>query len=114
MDLDQLQSNPNSYGVPTFEEFSKNPSKYRASDEESLNQVDKGSTIFHKGVKYRYEIEGYRCKSLEEVERISKEQGIPLKDLDYRPEIIPQGGGRAEFLVKFMSKNQRDRRKSYG
>jgi hypothetical protein len=97
-------------GGPTFEEFSKNPDKFRGSEEDSLNQVEKGSSVFYKGVKYKYEIEGYKCKTLEEVERVAKSQGIPLRELDYRPEIIPQGGGRAEFNVKFMPKSQRDKR----
>lgn len=97
-------------GIPTFKDFSKNPDLFRTNEEEAFNQVDKGSSVFYKGVQYKYEIEGYKCKSLEEVERIAKSQGIPIKELDYQPEIIPQGGGKAQFNVKFISKAQRDKR----
>lgn len=109
--LDEVQENPNKFGAPTWDEFKRNYSRWQITEDEALAQVDKGSQWLHARVsKYRFEIEGYRCKTLEEVERIANSQGIPIQDLDYRPEMIPQGCGKAEILVKFVSKSEREKR----
>ncbi len=106
-----LIRNPSKFGAPTFEDFKRNRSKYLGHEEDTLRSADIGSIVFKKGLKkYRYELEGYRCQSLEEVERVAKSQGIALSDLDYRPEFIPLGGGQAEMLVKFISKHERQKR----
>lgn len=109
--MDEILSNPNAFGAPTFEQFKQNKQKYLGSDEQTLENVDKGSFNLREVVdRYVYEIEGFRCKTLEEVERIASDYGIPIKDLDYRPELLPQGGGKAKMLVKFVSKNEREKR----
>jgi hypothetical protein len=109
--LEDLFDNPAKYGAPSFTEFSKQKEKYMGSESEAFEQVDKGSLIFKKGLrKFRFEILGYRCKTLEEVERICREQGINIRALDFQPEFIPLGGGEAEMLVRFVSKDERDQR----
>lgn len=112
--MNDLMRDPKSFGAPTFEEFKRNREKYVGRDDDKITQVDKGSSFHHKIIdKYEYEIEGYRCKSLEEVERVAAEQGIALRELDYRPEFIPQGGGKANMRVKFVSKSDRVRREAW-
>lgn len=111
VDINDLAENPEKFGAPTFEQFKKNREKYLGKDDSTLAIVDKGSNNLS-GIleKYVYEIEGFRCKNLEEVERIAGDYGINLRDLDYRPELIPQGGGKAKMLIKFVSKADREKR----
>lgn len=109
--MDDILLNPEKYGAPTFEQFKKNRDKYLGSEDQTLATVDKGSHNLNRVVnKYTYEIEGFRCDSLEKVEQIAADYGIPLRSLDYRPELIPQGGGKAKMLIKFVSKEDREKR----
>lgn len=101
-------------GAPTFQEFVKNRDKWMGKDDEKLGLADTGSQILKKHVKkHIYEIEGYRCKNLEEVERVAKSQGIPVSELDYRPEIMPMSGRKCDILVKFVPKHTRDKRETW-
>lgn len=114
-DMMDIASNPGAFGAPTFEEFKRNRTKYLGAEDHALASVDKGSHNL-RGVlesRYEYEIEGFKCKTLEEVERIAADYGIPLRELDYRPQVIPQGGGRAKLLVKFVSKEDVAKRESW-
>lgn len=116
-DSEQLQAHASELGVPTFEEFKANKSKYLKAHDQVLASAAKGSTLLDKilDTRYVYEICGYRCKSLEEVERVAKEQGISIKDLDMRPELLPLNGnsGKAQMLIKFCSKYDREQRKEW-
>jgi hypothetical protein len=110
--MDDISDYLKKVGFPTFEEFSRNVEKYTGRDDDRLAEVDQGHTGHLATVvkKQTYEIEGYKCRTLEEVERIAKEKGIPLKELDYRPQLIPLGAGKADVLVRFISKSKRQTR----
>lgn len=109
--IDDLYDNPHDFGIPTFEEFRKNKEKWLGRDDDTLACVSKGGEGANRDThRHIYEIEGYRCKTLEEVERVAREQGIPLRSLDFRPIIIPQGAGKRNLLIKFISKDERTRR----
>lgn len=99
-------------GAPTFKQFCDNREKYLGKEDEVLGYMDQPTSMLKKyeNKKRLYEIEGYRCKSLEEVERVARSQGIPLRDLDYRPEIIPQAGHKCDILIKFIPKWVREKR----
>jgi hypothetical protein len=106
--------NPHEYGLPTFEEFRKDPEKYLGRDDDRLAEVSRGGENIREIVqRHIYEIEGYRCKTLEEVERIAANQGIPLRELDYRPQVVPNSGGKCDILVRFVNKNTRARRNDW-
>lgn len=105
---DDILEDPKAFGMPTFEEFTKNREKYLGRDEESLEQVDKGGINVRKVTqRHIYEIEGYRCKTLEEVQKVAGSMGIDLKKLDYRPQFIPCGAGKWDLKVVFVSKDRR-------
>lgn len=110
-DVQELLDDPEFYGLPTFQQWLK----LREDWERQYNplaQVDSGSRQLDKHVqRHIYEIEGYRCKTLEEVERVAKEQGIP--HLEYRPTVIPTGAGKCDILVKFVSSNEFNSRKEW-
>lgn len=113
IDINEIYENPKNFGMPTFEEFKKSPERWLGRDDAALSQVSEGGLeVKNQYRRQRYEIEGYTCDSLEQVEKIANSQGIPLKELDYRPQMIPQGGGNWDILVKFVSKNERKRRES--
>lgn len=100
-------------GAPSFEEFKRNRDKYMGRPDDVLSSVDQGGTML-KGYmkKVRYELEGYRCATLEEVERVASSQGIELSDLDYRAVCVPQSGYTCDILVKFMTKAEYERRRA--
>ena len=110
-----LVRDPTSYGAPTFAEFKRDKEKYLGKRDDGFDQVDKGSGRLGKiAKKYKYEIEGRQCKTLEEVEKIAHcELGIDIDALEYRPELIPLGGGKCDVLVKFVSKAERERRQTW-
>lgn len=113
--FDEVMANPEAYGLPTFDQFARNSEKYVGRDDDRFAEADRGSTHLKAHVqRHIYEIEGYRCKSLEEVERIATAQGINIRELDYRPQVIPLGAGKCDLLVKFVSKDQRAKRKLWG
>lgn len=98
----------------TFEEFVKNREKWVGRDDEILTSADKGGSETNKKTRrHIYEIEGYRCKSIEEVERIAKSQGVPLKSLDYQAILVPNGAGKQDVLVKFISRAEMEKRKAW-
>lgn len=114
-DVSEVFDNPNYFGLPTLEEYAKNQDQFLGREDEALGQADAGSRNLEKHVKrHVYEIEGYRCKSLEEVEKVARSQGIALSSLDYQPQVMPLGGGKCDLLVKFVSKVERDKRTQWG
>jgi hypothetical protein len=104
-------------GAPTFEQFKKDREKFlpQISGQEILASVDEGGKALKQSMNKRmmYEIEGYRCKTLEEVERVAKSQGIPIEALDYSPQVIPQAGHKCDILVKFVPKWVREKRNAW-
>jgi len=113
--LEEVMDRPERYGLPTFDEYRKNEEKYIGRDDDSFREVDRGSDNLRRVVqRHIYEIEGYRCKTLEEVEKVALNQGIPLRELDYRPEMVQAGAGKYDIIVRFVSKNKRENRKLWG
>ena len=102
-------------GLPTFEEFCKNREKYVGREDEDFGLIDRGSLHLKNVVqRHEYEIEGVRCKNLEQVEKRAREMGIPIRELDYRAMIIPQTGLKCDILVKFAPKSEFARREDWG
>lgn len=112
-DTGEIFDNPTDYGMPTFEEFAQNREKYMGNEDDRLREVDRGSQSMKNVKRHIYEIEGYRCKSLEEVERIAASQGINLRELDYRPEVTQAGAGKFDVIVRFVSKSVRQKRNKW-
>lgn len=108
---EEFSADPERFGFPSLERWQKDREKYLGSADEILASADKGSELLSRTVKrHIYELEGYRCKNLEEVERVAREQGINLKQLDYRPQLVQAGAGKFDVIVRFVSKNMREKR----
>jgi hypothetical protein len=111
---EEFSANPEKFGFPTFDRWEKEREKFISRDDDILASADKGSELLSRSVKrHVYELEGYRCKNLEEVERVAREQGINLKGLDYRPQLVQAGAGKYDVIVRFVSKDQRDQREKW-
>lgn len=110
----EIVENPKAYGMPTFDEFVKNPDLLNGREDERLQEVERGSVNLNRVVKrYIYEIEGYRCRSLEEVERIARSMGLNLREMDYQPQMETNTGGKFDIKVKFVSKSERKKRENW-
>ncbi len=110
----EIFDNPEDFGMPTFDEFCRNREKYMGRDDDRLTEVERGSVTMRNSVKrHVYELEGYRCHSLEEVERVALNQGIQLRELDYRPQVVQAGAGKFDLIVKFVSKSVRENRNKW-
>jgi len=103
LQIEDLLNNPKAYGLPTLEEFAANPEKWRKAADQVLKSVDIGSTTGLKNmvVKQTYEVAGYKCSTLEEVERVALNEGWSLKNLEIKPNLIPLGGGKCDVHIVF-------------
>jgi hypothetical protein len=93
--------------IPSFEEFKKNPDKFRArvNWQKRFELVDlAGNSLKGQLQKVYYEIAGYRCKTLHEVESVARREGIDLNSLEFQPVIIPNAGHKCDILVRFVVK----------
>ena len=105
--VDDLLDNPNKYGLPTFQEFAKNPAKWKQGVEELFEIVDKGSTELNRLIrKHEYRILGYKCDSLEEVQRIMNAEGIRLEDFEIKGDLHRETAGKLKVIVDFVPKNK--------
>lgn len=96
------------YNVPTFDDFRLNREKYIGSPEDILTCADKSVTNFRAGLmKQTYEYEGYAVDSLEKMQTLFKEEGIvnPEKELEMKPEMIPEIAGNFRIVVRFRRKS---------
>lgn len=106
-DVDDIIDNPQKYGLPTFQEFAKNPSKWKQGVEELFETVDRGSTQLKPLIrKHEYRILGYKCKTLEEVQRIMNAEGIKLEDCDIKGDLKEESAGKLKVIVDFVPKNK--------
>jgi hypothetical protein len=114
-DINEVLEDPTKFGMPSFDDFCKNQDKYMGRDDDVFSETDRGCQQLGRVVKrHIYEIEGYRCKTLEEVERIALDKGIKLRELDYRPQLQANTSGKLDNKVVFVSKAQREKRKLWG
>ena len=114
MDFDEFTKNPHFLGAPTFSEFCKNRDKWLGRDDDVFSSAgNPNSVLKDKNIMKRtqFEVEGYKCKTIEECERVAKSMGIVIDD--YEGHVVPQGGGQCDVLIKFISKAERARRDSW-
>ena len=96
---------------PSFDEFKKNPDKWRSRPEEIFESADASTISLReklKSQKYSWK-DQYVCDSLEQLERIAKEEGFSPTDLEMMPKARSQNGtsadGDIEIIVEFWPKN---------
>lgn len=107
--FDDIMNNPHKYGLPSFEEFRKNPDpwreKWRGRHDEIMAIVDAGSAnLKHHVVKHRYRFGEWEESSLERIEKLANDHGLSVMDLDFTSKVVPIGGGKCDILVEFAQK----------
>lgn len=97
--------NPHYYGVPSFQEFCKNPNLLRKSKEHLFetfeNQVGKLGHIIQKKIWW---MDGVKCDSPEQAQRIMADKGLKEDDLQVAAELEDIGGQKANLHVRFKRK----------
>lgn len=106
-DLAEILESPTKFGLPTFDEFARNPEKYREAADELFKSADHGSDNIRKMVtKHIYFVEGIECKTLEMAERVIKEEGLKMSDMEMYPTIVPDVGLKCQIKVEFKRKKR--------
>lgn len=101
---DDLAENPKLYGLPTLEEFAKDPSLYTSafSASDLMAQIDRGSQQLNRHVTgHEYYVGTYRCESLEKAERMMADMGFNASTRNMKPEVIDEGAGKCKIKVTF-------------
>lgn len=111
MSLDDMLAYLIPRGFPTFDEFKRNPDKYKIGGEQMLASVDRSITNDPQKrkqlVKQRYFWrQDQELKSLEAVQKRAREEGFdPDKDIEMLPGVRlidgTSAGGRVEIHVHF-------------
>ena len=105
--LENILANPAAFGLPTFHEFAKDPDAYSDSKNDRLGRVDRSSVIFKNLIeKQVYKIAGFEVKTLEEVDRIAREENIDLLQCKLVPEVAPTVAGKCNVVLEFKPKSQ--------
>jgi len=115
--IDDIMQDPHKFGAPTFDEYCRDRDKYQGRWDDTFSAIDQGSRLGLQNhlTRMKYEIDGIRCDSLEEVEKRAIDLGLDLSiamtngDLSFHPEVQDQGGQRCEIMVRFFSKAFREK-----
>lgn len=111
MTLDDMLSVLVPAGFPTFDEFRRNPDKYRDRPEQLFESAEASTQTFRRAVvkqKYCWR-NTYPCDSLEQIERIAREEGFNVNDLEMQPGVISKTGtnrDQVEITVHFWPKDE--------
>lgn len=112
--MNDIIKDPHKYGVPTIEEFMRNPAKYQTtfSDREELDMVDNGGQNLRRIlVKKTYHVGTQEFKSLEKAQQFCIDHGIPMGKWKAHVEKVP--GNWAHEKVIFMSPEEFERRSNW-
>ena len=113
--IQDMMSDPSKYGAPTFEQFKANRDRYIAREDHLFQQVERGSEMLKSRIKkYKFEVFNYRCKTLEEAEKVIRNNGFKLSDMEMAPELIPLNSYDCDMLVKFVLKESVKRKLDHG
>jgi hypothetical protein len=100
--LEDIVANPQAYGAPTFEQFCKNPDKYRL-DWAKIADDGASDPNFKKHLKKTYyKVLGYKAETIEKAETIAKDHGLRLSSMRIAPQVEPLGGGWFNLAIEFM------------
>lgn len=111
--IEDLMANPHAYGIPSFEDYQRNPGKWNmgANPEAAMESITAGPQKFRKDLnKIIFKINGKEMPE-DHVERALSDFGFTLEDIDLGNrksllkkdiQMIPQGGGKYDLVVNFL------------
>lgn len=111
MELDDMLAVLIPAGFPTFDQFKKDPDKYRVAGNHLFESADASTITLRKALskqKYCWRNE-YKCKSLEQLETIAKNEGYSVDDLEMQPKVYSLTGTNQEdieIVVHFWPKDE--------
>ena len=89
--------------VPTFDEYAKNPEKYKGRKDEIFVSAENGPQLLRKVTRRAYYYVGkYKVDSLEKAEKVAKDMGWNLSEMEYKPNLENVGGGKFDVHVHFV------------
>lgn len=95
--FNDILDNPEAYGLPTFEDFQKNPAKWKRRPEDEINAIDRGDPMLGCFQKYYIQTRTgrrYGPYSLELIESIAVDEGLNIHhDFIKDPQLRPDGSG---------------------
>lgn len=81
--IDDIMADPHRFGAPTFEEFIKNPKRWRKNPDGQMIALTEGPQNFRKDLKkIRFFVHGCEIDSEEAVEKMLLDHGYSLEDID--------------------------------
>lgn len=104
LELEHVLRDPGKFGAPTFQEFCRDPDKWRQGGDRLFRSISNGGMINQFLKSMEYEFMGYKTKSLEEIERIAKNEGYEIRDLEMLPQFVDVGRDKGKLLVRFKVK----------
>lgn len=105
--LDDVLDDPAKFGVPTFKEFLKNPEVMLGAKERIFNTVDGGSAFLSAyKIDTRYKYDKYETKKLEEIQKITLEEGIKFEDLKFKSQVVDQTANTLKIIVEFYAEKK--------
>ena|SRR6185312_8243912 len=114
VDFEEIEFDVTKHGFPTFEEFRRNPDRWREQPEGVFATVEKAGNLFKGYIRrIKYELEGYRFETLHEVQRAARNMGYRDSDLTFQPEMVEAIAGKCDVIVRFVSKASAKRRENW-
>ena len=97
-----------SAGFPTFDEFQKNPHKYKDSNESVLELIERGPEVLRDATagKHVLSVVGKRVKNLEEMQRTAKDMGFNLERMTFEVNLENVGKGKYIHHVNLVPKKE--------
>jgi len=96
--LEDLMDNPAKYGLPSFQQFVKNPELLRGATDELFGQIDKGSQNIKDVREHKYYWMGHKMDSLERVQKAAWDSmGLGTSELAITPEL--ERGTAGKYII---------------
>lgn len=104
--VEDIMEHPHLYGLPTFEEFCKNKSRWMKDPEEALVSIDAGDKNLR--CKQEYFVEKYKVKSLEAAAYLMIEMAGSVDAFKCDPQVVPSQDHESILRVTFLRKRDTD------
>lgn len=97
-----------SSGFPTFDEYIKNPDKYRKSNEDIFAVIERGPETLRNATKGKHVLKvlGKRVSSIGQMIRVAKDMGFDLKKMTFEVNLENVGNGQYIHHVNLVPQKE--------